>query len=157
MRTLKPSLLSLLAGFLFLGTVTLSCDKDDEDNPVKTTYTLSGTANGAQEVPAVTTNGTGTIAGNYNKDTKLLNYTVTWTGLSGPATNMHFHGPALAGEPAGVALPITGFSTTESGSFTGSATLTAAQETDLLAGKWYYNVHTDANKGGEIRGQVNVQ
>ena len=38
--------------------------------------------------------------------------------------------------------------------FEGSATLTEAQATDLLAGKWYVNVHTEANKGGEIRGQV---
>ena len=36
----------------------------------------------------------------------------------------------------------------------GEATLTDAQAADLAAGKWYFNVHTAANKGGEIRGQV---
>jgi hypothetical protein len=36
----------------------------------------------------------------------------------------------------------------------GTATLTDAQAADLAAGKWYFNVHTEANKGGEIRGQV---
>jgi hypothetical protein len=36
----------------------------------------------------------------------------------------------------------------------GSATLTDAQAADLMAGKWYVNVHTAENKGGEIRGQV---
>ena len=32
--------------------------------------------------------------------------------------------------------------------------LTAAQVADLMAGKWYVNIHTAANKGGEIRGQL---
>ena len=36
----------------------------------------------------------------------------------------------------------------------GEATLTDAQAADLAAGKWYFNIHTAANKGGEIRGQV---
>ena len=36
----------------------------------------------------------------------------------------------------------------------GEATLTDAQAADLQAGKWYFNVHTEKNKGGEIRGQV---
>ena len=62
----------------------------------------------------------------------------------------HFHGPAEPGKNAGVAVPIT---PATSGS-EGSATLTDAQTADLLAGKYYVNVHTEANKGGEIRGQV---
>ena len=78
-----------------------SCDKDDDDTP-KTNYTLSATANGAQEVPAVTTAATGTVSGTYNSSTNALSYTVTWTGLSGAPTLMHFHGPALAGEGSGL-------------------------------------------------------
>jgi hypothetical protein len=70
---------------------------------------------------------------------------------------MHFHGPALAGANASPTLDITGFPATASGTFTGSATLTEAQEADLLAGKWYWNAHTTANGSGEIRGQVSVQ
>jgi hypothetical protein len=50
-----------------------------------------------------------------------------------------------------VAVPITG---ADKGSFEGSATLTDAQAEELMAGKWYVNVHTAANKGGEVRGQV---
>ena len=34
------------------------------------------------------------------------------------------------------------------------AAMAAAQAADLMAGKWYANVHTEANKGGEIRGQL---
>ncbi len=37
---------------------------------------------------------------------------------------------------------------------TGSATLTDAQLADLEAGRLYVNIHTAANPGGEIRGQI---
>ena len=39
---------------------------------------------------------------------------------------------------------------------TGSATLTDVQAADLMAGKWYFNLHTAAHPGGEIRGQVSL-
>ena len=105
---------------------------------------------GSQEVPAVTGNGSGSAELTYDTATKKLTWKVTFTGLSGPATAAHFHGPAEAGKNAGVAVPIPGATTP----MEGSATLTDAQAADLLAGKWYVNIHTAANKGGEIRGQV---
>lgn len=133
-----------------------ACDKDDDDDD-KVAYTLSATADGAQEVPAVTTNGTGSLTGSYNKNSNLLTYTVSWEGLSGAATAMHFHGPAASGVAAGVALPITGFTPGVSGSYSGSATINETQEAELLDGKWYVNVHTELNGGGEIRGQVKAE
>ncbi len=36
----------------------------------------------------------------------------------------------------------------------GETALSDSQTADLLAGKWYVNIHTKANPGGEIRGQV---
>ena len=60
-------------------------------------------------------------------------------------------GPAAAGANAGVAVPIGSNPASPS---TGSVTLTDAQMKDLEAGNWYANVHTEANKGGEIRGQL---
>jgi hypothetical protein len=76
---------------------------------------------------------------------------MTYMGLTGPATAAHFHGPAAAGANAGVAVPI---GQPPSNPATGTVTLTDAQMKDLEDGKWYANVHTAANKGGEIRGQM---
>jgi hypothetical protein len=104
----------------------------------------------ASEVPANTSAGKGTADIDFDPATKKLTWKLTYSGLTGPATMAHFHGPAEAGKNAGVAVPIT---PATSGS-EGSATLTDAQAADLLAGKYYVNIHTEANKGGEIRGQV---
>ena len=105
---------------------------------------------GASEVPPVTSNAIGTVELNLNKQTNELSWTVTYTGLSGLATGAHFHGPAMAGENAGVVMPMTGSLTSP---IRGTASLTAAQAADLMAGKWYVNLHTAANPNGEIRGQ----
>src|SRR5262249_6132137 len=106
----------------------------------------------------VTTNGTGTITGTYDKNTNVLNYTITWTGLSGPPVAAHFHGPADRNTAAAVLVPITlPTNAAAAGTLTGTATLTDQQETDMLAGLWYYNLHTTANPNGEIRGQVTAQ
>jgi len=77
---------------------------------------------------------------------------LTWKGSykdqSGPATAAHFHGPGEPGKNAGVAVPIT----PNASQFEGSASLTDAQEADMMGGKWNVNIHTTNNKGGEIRG-----
>lgn len=106
---------------------------------------------GANEVPANASPGSGTLEASLDKQTSVLSWTVTYAGLTGPVKAGHFHGPAVAGANAGVALGFTG--SVES-PVKGSATLTAAQIEDLAAGKWYVNLHTAANPGGELRGQV---
>jgi len=105
----------------------------------------------AQEVPPNESKGKGTAELTYDSATKNLTWTITFDGLTGPAAAAHFHGPAEAGKNAGVALMI-GQSPTSPAK--GSATLTDAQAADLIAGRWYVNIHTAANKAGEIRGQV---
>src|SRR3954471_3614520 len=111
---------------------------------------LKATLDGKSEGPATTSSGTGMADVDYDAASKKLSWKLTYSGLTGPATMAHFHGPAEAGKNAPVAVPIPN---TASGS-EGSATLTDAQAADLMAGKYYVNVHTEANKGGEIRGQV---
>lgn len=112
---------------------------------------LKATLNGRSEVPATTSSGTGTADIDYDAASKKLSWKLTYSGLSGPATAAHFHGPAEPGKNAGVMVPIPGAA---SSPVEGSATLTDAQASDLLAGKLYVNIHTAANPGGEIRGQV---
>ncbi|MES2185384.1 MAG: CHRD domain-containing protein [Pseudomonadota bacterium] len=115
------------------------------------TVTLGATLNGASEVPANTSTGSGTAQVWLNKDTNLLKWKVEYSGLSGPATAAHFHGPA---EPGKNTAPVVPFKPPVTSPIEGEATLTAAQAADLLAGKWYVNVHTAKAPGGEIRGQV---
>jgi CHRD domain len=111
---------------------------------------MKATLDGKQEVPANTSAGKGTADIDYDAASKKLSWKLNYSGLSGPATAAHFHGPAEPGKNAGVAVPI---SNPASGS-EGSATLTDAQAADLMGGKYYVNIHTAANPGGEIRGQV---
>jgi len=111
---------------------------------------MKATLDGKSEVPPNTSNATGTADIDYDPASKKLSWKLTYSGLTGPATAAHFHGPAAPGANAGVKVPIPN---TASGS-EGSATLTDEQAADLTAGKYYVNVHTEANKGGEIRGQV---
>ena len=106
--------------------------------------------NAASEVPPNSSPATGTADVTFDTATKLLTWKVTYSGLTGPATMAHFHGPGEAGKNAPVVVPIPN----PASGVDGSATLNDAQTADLLAGKYYINVHTDANKGGEIRGQV---
>jgi hypothetical protein len=133
----------------------LSCTKKSSGSNT-VTYVLSGDGSGAQEVSAVSTGGTGTITGTLDGNTNVLTYNLTWTNLSGPATAAHIHGPALAGTNANVIIPFTVNNNGTSGSASGSTNITEAQKTDLLAGKWYWNVHTTAHGGGEIRGQISA-
>lgn len=147
-----------LVALLGLSATLLSCEKDDEGDASTTEvlYKLSGNANGAQEAPnRVTTSAAGTISGTYNKTTNILQYSITWTGLSAAPASMHFHGAADPGVAAGVKIAISGFPAATSGTISKSDTLkNETDETDLLQGRWYYNIHTPANPGGEIRGQV---
>ncbi|MDL2339090.1 MAG: CHRD domain-containing protein [Pseudomonadota bacterium] len=109
---------------------------------------------GSSEVPAVISDATGMVEASLASDSNVLTWKVTYSGLSGPATGAHFHGPATAGQNAGVVVPISG---SLASPITGSATLTAGQAADLTAGKWYVNLHTTANPNGEVRGQVSVR
>ena len=106
---------------------------------------------GSAEVPPTTSSGSGDAMATLDTTSKKLSYTITYMGLSGPATAAHFHGTAAAGANAGVAVPI---GSNPASPTSGSVTLTDAQMKDLEDGKWYANVHTEANKGGEIRGQM---
>ena len=109
--------------------------------------------NGASQVPPNTTAGTGEVKADLDTVTKVFSYTVTYSGLTGPAVAAHFHGPAAADANAPPVIAMKELASP----ITGTAVLTAPQMSDLQAGKWYFNVHTRANPGGEIRGQLTTR
>ena len=122
-------------------------------NPMGThAPTFSARLTGTAEVPPNQSPGTGSLDARLNTDSRVLKWKVTYAGLTGPVTAAHFHGPAVPGVNAGVVVPFSGGL---SSPVTGEATLTSAQVADLMAGKWYVNLHTAAHPGGELRGQVN--
>jgi hypothetical protein len=105
----------------------------------------------SSEVPPTTSKGSGALTGTYDTSTKVLTWSVTYSGLTGAATAAHFHAPAPTGKNAGVEIPLKGELASP---IKGNATLTDEQAKNLTDGMTYFNVHTAANKGGEIRGQI---
>jgi hypothetical protein len=106
----------------------------------------------SSEVPPRVSHGHGMLNATFDTSSKALQWTVTYEGLSSPTTGAHFHGPAPVGQNAKVQIPIE--KSALASPIKGSATLTDQQVTDLMAGQWYFNVHTVQNPSGEIRGQV---
>ena len=113
--------------------------------PSKTQVTLSG----AQEVPPVTTaaSGFGTIT---IGDDKSVSGSVTTSGVVGVAAHIH---DGAAGKNGPVIVPLTK-SSDNTWAVPPGAKFTDAQYDAFKAGNLYVNVHSAANKGGEIRGQL---
>ena len=107
---------------------------------------------GSNEVPPTNSKGYGAVQAAYDTATKKFYYTVVYSGLSGPATGAHFHGPATVKDNAGVVVPVK--DPNSPAPIHGDTTIDSQQASDLQAGKWYFNVHTAAHKEGEIRGQL---
>jgi hypothetical protein len=110
--------------------------------------TYKATLNGASEVPPVQTSATGSATVNVDTASKKVTWSVTYSGLTAGAA--HIHCGAAAGANAGVAVPLT----VGPSPISGSGEMTDAQLTQLAGGQCYVNIHTAANKGGEIRGQL---
>jgi len=144
-----------------------SCESDAE---LKRTsdYSKNGIAmTGAQETPAVNSSALGTLDVSYTRSSKILTYTVNWSGLTGPVVAAHIHGLAPTGFAAGVVqtFSLTAItrcatvSNTSCGTYKGSLKVddVVIKEQDLINGVYYVNLHTAAFPGGEIRGQIRFQ
>jgi len=170
MKLIKlTALTSLLFIFLF---GTSSCEKNAEKKKT-TDYEKKGILlTGAQEVPANASTAIGIMDVSYSKETRILNWSVTWSGLNGPVSLMHIHGLAPAGYSASPVLNIIAGSNAlalpnstlypATGKFSGTmlADGVVVKEQDLLNGLYYMNIHTNVNPiytGGEIRGQIVFQ
>lgn len=117
------------------------------------TITFKAHLTNKDEVPPTAGAGTGDGTVVLNTATNEITWNVTFSGLTGPAIAAHIHGPGAPGANAGV---LVGFDPPKApaGEIKGSNVILAQQVEDLKAGKWYVNIHTPANKGGEIRGQL---
>jgi hypothetical protein len=140
---------STLTVLLFSTLVIVSsCGKEDTNLPLPTVI-FSANLAGSSEVPANQSTATGTAVFTFNKNTKVLSGSITYTGISPVAGHIH---KAVAGTNGGVVFPFSAPLTSPI-SYT-SVPLTDAQEADLFAGLNYVNLHTTARPGGEIRGQL---
>ena len=149
---LRTSLAATVVGaaLVLAGCASKPMETGASQTPMMSTQTFRSTLSSAAEVPANASAGTGTLEASFDKASGVLRWKLTYSGLSGPATMAHFHGPAMPGANAGVVVPLPSAASPAEG----QATLTPAQAADLVGGRWYINVHTAQNPGGEIRGQV---
>jgi hypothetical protein len=113
---------------------------------------MTAALNAANEVPPVQSPATGAADVVVNTDTRELRWDVQVKDLSAPLSASHFHGPAGTVQNGPVVIPIA--KAGDQSPFKGSTTLTPEQMADVLAGRWYVNVHTPSHPPGEIRGQL---
>ncbi len=115
---------------------------------------FSGSLSGSQEVPPVTTSASGRGTVQLNADETEISVRVSFAGLSSPSTVGHIHGPAPVGTNAPPIFNLTGLGGTAAVLGPTAFAVTAQQVRDLKAGLWYFNIHSQNNPGGEIRGQI---
>jgi hypothetical protein len=129
-----------------------SCLDHDLSNPIVSQNGLL--LSSAQESPANPSPATGSANVHYDKSTRKLSYTITYSNLTGTPTMGHIHASAPRGSNAGVLIPFTNLPGATSGTITGTADIAPDKEEDLLNGLFYINLHTAQYPGGEIRGQI---
>jgi CHRD domain-containing protein len=152
-----------LSGLLLLACALTACSKDDEAPTIvlPKPETFSASLTGANERPNPTTS-TATGSATISVLGGVGTYTVTVSGLTGPVTASHIHGPADPTIAVGVIVPFTITNAAASGviatgTFTGTNNPAITLDSLLVLlrnGRAYVNVHTAANPGGEIRGTV---
>ena len=147
----------LLMGVVFSLLTVSSCDKDDDDDDADDNIVLfSGVMNGANEFPVSASTATGNVSGSFDRTTKILTLTITYTGLSSAIQMWHVHKGAVGASGP----PLAGFDWKVMGASPWtwqSWPLDAAHEADLMANLYYANIHTVNFGGGEIRGQLTKQ
>jgi hypothetical protein len=146
-----PSFLLLFSAIALIS----SCEEDMVADPsvfLATGLELAG----GQEVPVVSTTGSGTLDARYDRNIKELLVTFAWANLSDSVTGMHIHGPAVRGVSGPVVVPFTNFSRNRSGTYSATVLVdeVTLKEIELLRGEYYLNIHTKSFPAGELRGQI---
>ncbi|OWT65637.1 CHRD domain-containing protein [Candidimonas nitroreducens] len=134
----------------FAGAVLAGFMVSAQAAPVSFSVPLTG----AQQVPPVQTQGSGKADLTYDPSTRVVTWTISFSGLSSPATMAHFHGPAAQGKNAGVKIWLSHKGSAVTSPIKGEATLSTQDAQEFAAGQFYVNVHTKDHPSGEIRGQV---
>ncbi len=129
---------------------------------------------GYEEVPAISSTGTGTLRLKVNDDSQLVEYDLSYENLEGTittASHIHLGQKSVNGGVmvffcgGGGRPPCTPTSGTFSGTFSAVDVLGPAAQgiaagefaevvQAIRAGQVYVNVHTNKHPGGEIRGQI---
>lgn len=137
---------------IFAATCALALVAASAAPSLAATENVSASLTPSAEVPpAKDAHGKGELTGTYDPATKKLEFTATYSGLTGPAIAAHLHAPAPTGKDAGIEIPIKG--SLES-PIKGDFTLTEEQAKNLTDGMTYFNIHTQENAKGELRGQM---
>ncbi|MBO0930671.1 CHRD domain-containing protein [Fibrella aquatilis] len=115
---------------------------------------LVATLSGAAERPTpVSSPGTGTFMGMLDRSTRVLSYTVTYSGITPTAGHLHRITPNSATGTGPVEVPFAALGSP----IIGTVTLASQGRADSLINGFYYaNLHTPANPSGEIRGNIRV-
>ncbi len=167
------ALLALTVIGMAASLATLGVRADDNE-----AITFRAQLTGFGEVPPKLADGSGTFSGKLSADGQSLSWTVTWTGLTGPAlvSHIHFGQPQNTGTPVvffcgGGGKPACPDGADHSGTLTGTFTaadVLAVPSQNVTAGDFagfvkilrahlgYANIHTTQFMGGEIRGQIRV-
>ena len=107
--------------------------------------------NGRNAVPRTDSPAQGELVGVLNRKTGLLQWKLSFSGLSGPVRAGSFHSPGMSDE---VAAPVASLGRSVLSPSEGRAMLTPKQRADLMNGQWYVNLRTARYPEGEIRGQM---
>ena len=109
---------------------------------------ISVKLSGAEEVPPVSTPGSGSGSFRVAEDGTITG-SVTTKDVQGTMAHIH---RAPKGQNGPIIVPLDKNGDTYS--VPAGRKLTKEQLEDLKKGNLYVNVHTNANKGGEVRGQI---
>ena len=169
-RNMKLIRLTALSSIVLAFIITfVSCEKIAEEKKTSDYEKKGIVMTGTNEVPQSTSTALGNLDVTYSKETRTLNWSVTWSGLTGPVSLMHIHGTAPKGYTASpvqnIITPSNGIFVPNSTTFPATGKLSGTmqvdgvvvKEMDLLNGMYYLNIHTAAWPNGEIRGQIEFQ